>query len=411
MIRLLALAVILMPLVPAGPLGCPPADLPPEEPEPTERAVLTTMATGPAIAGVGQVVALAATVERRPDSGTISYAWAQIAGRGVALADAESATASFRAPSLPAAQILRFIVTTRDDAGAVGRAEVAVRVTADPSYGEPTTEPTRPTADAGTDQWALSGEAVALDGSKSTGQGLTYRWRQVSGTAVTFADPMGAQVTFTAPAFHADSNNLLLFELTVTDAIGRQVTDRTQVKVGSAALSDRRVRIETSLGDITLELDRDKAPVTVGNFLWYIDDGFFDGTIIHRVIADFVIQGGGYLPDLTEKKVRAAIVNEADNGLSNVRGTIAMARTNDPNSATSQFFINVKDNIAGGDGLSDLDPGGVTPDGYAVFGHVTEGMDVVDAIAAVETGSRDGFSDVPVEDVTVTTIRRLPAGG
>jgi peptidyl-prolyl cis-trans isomerase B (cyclophilin B) len=215
--------------------------------------------------------------------------------------------------------------------------------------------------------------------------------------------------TFTAPPYEPNDTNLVVIELTVTDANGGQVTDRTQVKVGDPSLSDHKVQIVTSKGTITLELDRAKAPVTVGNFLWYIDDGFYDGTLIHRVVPDFVIQGGGYLPGLVEKDVRPPIINEADNGLSNVRGTIAMARRNDPNSATSQFFINLKDNTKGGDGQGDLDPGGVTPDGYAVFGHVTDGMDVVDAIGAVATHSTNGFSDVPVDDIVVTKISRLPA--
>ncbi|MBP7747369.1 MAG: peptidyl-prolyl cis-trans isomerase [Phycisphaerae bacterium] len=175
------------------------------------------------------------------------------------------------------------------------------------------------------------------------------------------------------------------------------------------SLSDRKVRIATSLGNIDLELNPEKAPITVDNFLQYVDDKFYDGTIFHRVIEGFVIQGGGFEPGLVQKATRAAIVNEADNGLSNVRGTIAMARLSAPDTATSQFFINHKDNIAGGDGQSDLDPGGVSEDGYAVFGEVIAGLDVVDAIAAVETESRSGFSDVPVEDVLINSIRRLPA--
>ena len=410
MIRLAALTLAVLALVPMSPLGCPPAEVPPEEILPTERATLATTAEGPATAAVAQLVQLQASVVPRADSGRIYYSWLQIAGLGVPIVDANRAAARFNAPSLPTTQPVRFIVTTRDEAGAVGRAEVTVVVSADPNYGHPTTQPSQTVADAGADQWALAGEQVTLDGSQSTGTGLAYRWRAVSGAPVTFSTPDAAQTTFQAPAFDPNDTSPLVLELIVTDATGQQVTDRTQVKVGDPSLSDTKVQIETGMGNIVLELDRAKAPITVGNFLWYIDDGFYDGTIIHRVIADFVIQGGGYLADLTERTTRAAIINEASNGLSNVRGTSAMARTSDPDSATSQFFINLKDNIAGGDGVSDLDPGGVTPEGYAVFGQVTQGMDVVDAIAAVETGTREGFQDVPVEDVIVTTIRRLPVG-
>jgi len=168
------------------------------------------------------------------------------------------------------------------------------------------------------------------------------------------------------------------------------------------------VRFATTMGAFTIELDPVRAPLSTANFTQYVQDKHYDGTIFHRVVSSFVAQGGGHLPDGQEKPTRPGVPNESGNGLSNRRGTVAMARTNDPNSATSQFFINVKDNIAGGDGLSDLDPGGVSPEGYAVFGKVTEGMDIVDTIAAVETGTRDGFQDVPVEDIVVHTVRRLP---
>lgn len=157
-----------------------------------------------------------------------------------------------------------------------------------------------------------------------------------------------------------------------------------------------KVTLETSKGNITLELDTDKAPVTVENFLKYVNDEFYDGTIFHRVIPNFMVQGGGFLPGMIQKSTEDPIKNEADNGLSNDRGTIAMARTNDPHSASSQFFINHKDN-----GFLDH----TAPDGqgwgYCVFGKVTEGMDVVDAIAAVSTGTSGGHGDVPEEDVII----------
>jgi cyclophilin family peptidyl-prolyl cis-trans isomerase len=411
MTRLAAVGLTVLAVVLLSPLGgCPPEVVPPpDETVPTERTTLPTTAEAAATATVGQQVKLQAQVEPLADSGTVHYDWFQTAGLGVPIADADQAAAAFIAPSLPTEQPLGFMVTTRDDAGAVGRAAVTVLVSADPDFGHPASQPTQAVADAGADQWVLAGEQVTLDGSKSTGTGLQYQWRKVSGGPVTFSTPTEVSTTFTAPPFEPNDTNLLSIELLVTDANGNEVTDRTQVKVGDPSLSDRNVKIATSKGDITLELDRAKAPVTVGNFMWYIDDGFYDGTIFHRVIPDFVIQGGGFLPGLTEKTPRAPIINEASNGLSNVRGTIAMARTSDPNSATSQFFINVKDNIKGGDGKGDLDPGGVSPDGYAVFGHVTAGLDVVDVIAAVSTHTANGYQDVPVDDVTVTKVSRLPA--
>lgn len=159
------------------------------------------------------------------------------------------------------------------------------------------------------------------------------------------------------------------------------------------------VEMHTSKGLITLELDAEKAPVTVANFIEYVNSGHFDGTIFHRVIPGFVIQGGGLESGMKEKPTQAPIENEADNGLKNVTGSICMARTNDPHSATSQFFINLKDNQF-------LDHTEKSPQGwgYAVFGQVTGGMDVVEAIAAVQTGNAGFHQDVPVEDIVVEKV-------
>lgn len=160
------------------------------------------------------------------------------------------------------------------------------------------------------------------------------------------------------------------------------------------------VVMETSMGTVKIELYPDKAPVTVKNFLDYVDDKFYDGLIFHRVIPTFMIQGGGFEPSMNQKKTKAAIKNESGNGLSNERGTIAMARTSDPDSATAQFYINVKDNK----GLDKANAGdGV---GYCVFGKVTEGMDVVDKIKAVKTGVKGGHRDVPLDEVVIKSIRR-----
>ncbi len=157
------------------------------------------------------------------------------------------------------------------------------------------------------------------------------------------------------------------------------------------------VKLHTNHVTITLELDAEKAPKTVENFLQYVRDGFFDGTIFHRVIDGFMIQGGGFEPGMTQKPTRDAIENEAANGLKNEAYTVAMARTPNPNSATAQFFINVANN-------SFLNFTSPTPQGYgyAVFGKVVEGMDVVDKIRKVKTGSRSGHQDVPLEDVVIT---------
>lgn len=161
-----------------------------------------------------------------------------------------------------------------------------------------------------------------------------------------------------------------------------------------------RVLMETSMGDITIELFRDKAPISVRNFLSYVKDGYYDGLIFHRVIKGFMIQGGGLDESMQPKKTKFAIKNEAANGLKNTRGTLAMARTAVVDSATSQFFVNLVDNAF-------LDYKGKTPDlfGYAVFGQVAEGMEVVDAIAQVKTGNKAGHSDVPVEPVFIKGVK------
>lgn len=163
-----------------------------------------------------------------------------------------------------------------------------------------------------------------------------------------------------------------------------------------------KVAIETNHGRIVLQLNPSAAPETVENFLRYVDDGFYDNTIFHRVIPGFMVQGGGFDPDMRQKPVRDSIQNEADNGLKNKTGTIAMARTQDPHSATAQFFINVSDN-------SFLDHSSKTPAGwgYAVFGSVAEGMSVVSEIERVKTGHVGVHQDVPLEPVIMTSVKRV----
>jgi len=158
------------------------------------------------------------------------------------------------------------------------------------------------------------------------------------------------------------------------------------------------IEFKTSKGNFTIELFTNEAPISSENFLKYVDSGHFEGTIFHRVIPGFMIQGGGFSEDMNQKKVNAPIQNEATNGLKNKRGTLSMARTNDINSATSQFFINLVDND-----FLDHKPGNF---GYAVFGKVTTGIEVIDEIARTKTGRRNGHTDVPVEAIVVTSASR-----
>jgi peptidyl-prolyl cis-trans isomerase A (cyclophilin A) len=161
------------------------------------------------------------------------------------------------------------------------------------------------------------------------------------------------------------------------------------------------ILFETTLGDFKIEFMEKEAPISVANFKKYIAAGYFDGTIFHRIVPGFVIQGGGFTEDMTQKKTNPTIKNEADNGKKNLRGTLSMARTNDINSATSQFFVNLKDND-----FLDHSRGNF---GYAVFARVTEGMDVIDKIAAVETGRVKGMDDVPLEPVIMKSVREVEA--
>lgn len=166
-----------------------------------------------------------------------------------------------------------------------------------------------------------------------------------------------------------------------------------------SALAGTKVLMKTNKGDITLELADDKAPITIQNFLNYVNSGFYDGLIFHRVIPNFMIQGGGFDSAMNQKETQQPIKNEADNGLKNKRGTIAMARTTNVNSATSQFFINSVDND-----FLNYTSSTQQGMGYAVFGEVIDGMDVVDAISAVQTTNRNGFADVPSDSVIIEKV-------
>lgn len=254
--------------------------------------------------------------------------------------------------------------------------------------------------------------ASVLEGDAS----VSFAWYQIFGRIVTLSSPTGREVSFAAPSVPREET----LRFRVDARRGSSVVASSEVEVQIAAdplygfdpSEDKPdegdddddpfplVKLETTLGDIVIELDREKAPASVRNFLRYVDDGFYDDTLWHRVIADFVVQGGGFDADLEQKSTRPPIVNEANNGLSNVRGTVAMARTSDPDSATAQFYINLVDNSESLDFTA-------TSAGYAVFGKVVKGMDVADEIAAVETATRDGFSDVPVEDIFTERAVRM----
>ncbi len=180
---------------------------------------------------------------------------------------------------------------------------------------------------------------------------------------------------------------MLLLTTTLSFATEKNMSDKSQPS---------KVKLTTSLGAIVIQLNTEKAPVSSANFIKYVNEGFYNGTIFHRVIKDFMAQGGGFDTGFKQKTTHEPIKNEADNGLSNSRGTLAMARTSDPNSATAQFFINYKEN-------SFLNHTSPTPSGwgYAVFGEVVEGMDVVDAMAQQPTGNRGGHQDVPKTDIVI----------
>jgi len=195
-------------------------------------------------------------------------------------------------------------------------------------------------------------------------------------------------------------NLMTLLLVLVLSACGQQ--SEAEDGKAAAANDNPRVLMQTNMGDIVIELYPDKAPKTVANFLKYADDGFYNGTIFHRVIDGFMIQGGGFTPDMVQKDTRAPIMNEADNGLRNTVGTIAMARSMDPHSATAQFFINVANN-------SSLDFREKTPRawGYAVFGRVVKGMDVVKVIKSMQTTSKGMYRDVPVENIIIKKVSRV----
>jgi|GEM_PF-393835 len=265
---------------------------------------------------------------------------------------------------------------------------------------------------------AVQGETVTLnvrlpDGVDATQ--LLIRWRQTLGRAVEITNSDSLNASFIAPSLSL--NQTLHFRVDVQTASGAVFSETVTIKIeedpdykspssGSDDETQPVVRILTSKGTITVKLYTNEAPLTVNNFLRYVDDGFYEDVIFHRVIADFMIQGGGYDTELVKKETRPSILDESEDGRSNIRGTISMAHQADPDTGMSQFFINVKNNTH----LDYDNPSTSEPDDgnkHTVFGEVTDGMDVVDEISEVETESRGGMSDVPVENVVIRRIERI----
>lgn len=261
-----------------------------------------------------------------------------------------------------------------------------------------------PIAQAGADRNAVAGVVVGLDGSATVdddGDELTYRWEQLTGTPVTLDNDEAVSTTFTVPD---DAPGPFTFELTAEDGRGGEASDTVTISV----VTDPLLRLETTLGTVDLFVLIDGAPLNALNVLQYVEDGFYDGTIFHRVMADFVVQGGGYLPGLEAKTgLREPVVNEFGEDRSNVRGTVAMAKLGgDPDSATSQFFFNLVDNAENLDNQNG---------GFTVWARVTEAtMTVVDAMGGVEVAEAENaqgtvFEDVPVVDIVIEEATILSA--
>lgn len=407
MLRISFLCLMLGTLAQVVP-SCPSNDTPVE----VERGRIDTAARSSALASttVGTRVELTASAA----GDAISFAWLQTAGPGVEIRDANSATATFVAPSLGERKTLRFQVTTRNAAGDVGSAEVKVIVEADPNYGSGLPfNPGSPSgttliARAGADRSEEEGQSVQLSALNSAGPIVSYQWRQVSGPTVVLATPREATTTFTAPDFVSGGANRLEFELTITDASGRSSRDRMIITLTRSQNTNGnsngdndpmpRIRVNTTSGSFVITLNRTAAPKTVANMLAYVDDGFFNNLLVHRVVPGFVVQAGGFAAGLIERQpTRDPVQSESTNGLSNRRGTVSMAlRGGDPNSGTTQFFVNLTDNTF------------LDTQNFTVFGEVTEGMTVVDTISTVPTTSRNGLDDVPVDDILIRNIERLP---
>ncbi len=318
--------------------------------------------------------------------GTLTYRWQQTGGTTVTLDDPNAASTTFTAPDPGANETLTFELVVSDGEGQSSKDTIDVELIA------------VLTAQAGGDETGTPGLTVSLEGLALAATGeVTYEWVQTAGTTVTLDDANSASPTFVAPLM--DDDETLSFTLTVTDEASDSDTATVDVLIDVP-----RVRFSTSMGEFTILLRPDVAPIGVENFLRYVDEDFYPGLLMHRIIPDFVVQGGGWHPDLSATSRYSGIQIESDNGLDNVRGSVAYARTSEPDSATSEFFVNLIDNV-------DLDYVSDQSPGYAVFGRIVEGMDVIDDMAAVETHSEQVpwdpnvvFDDVPVEDILINEV-------
>lgn len=383
--------------------GCyfsPPGDSDPNtDPDLPARVVLTVMIDGPeGSVSAGEVVTLTASISEST-TGTL-FSWVQNAGLGVVISGADTSAAQFTAPSFAEDTSLSFVVTVSADGDAVGQATVTVMVLADPNFGIDPNDPTNPEADAGDDLSEAERVEMSLTAAASTGLGITYGWEQTGGEQVSIDDPNQSEIRFETPEFVSGGENTLQFQLTVTDNQGRK--DRDEIVVTVTEVELPRVEITTSLGAIVVELEEELAPLHTANFLMYVDNDFYPGTIFHRVVNGpdiFVVQGGGFDEDLEQKDPNDPVDLEADNGLLNVEGSLGAARTSDPNSATSQFYFNGMDNPG-------FDPEN-NPPGFTVFGRVIRGLNIVQDILVVPTGDEGGLSNVPETPVTIDAVERV----
>jgi hypothetical protein len=305
--------------------------LPPEggdpntDPDLPARGVLTvTIDAHEGSVAVGEIVTLSASVSETT-TGTL-FSWVQTAGLGVVISGAETSTAQFTAPSFAADTSLSFVVTVSADGNAVGQATVTVMVSADPNFGIDPNDPTNPEADAGADLSEAERVEMTLTAEASTGLGITYEWEQTGGEQVSIEDPNQPEIRFETPEFVSGGENTLQFQLTVTDDQGRKDRDEIVVTVTEVALP--RVEIATSLGAVVVELEEELAPLHTANFLMYVDNDFYPGTIFHRVVNGpdiFVVQGGGFDENLEQKDPNDPVQLEADNGLLNVEGSLGAA--------------------------------------------------------------------------------------
>ncbi|RJP34919.1 MAG: hypothetical protein C4547_10210 [Phycisphaerales bacterium] len=328
----------------------------------------------------GQRVTLDATASSDADGSELTFVWRQLDGPRVTLANAATDTATFTSPMEDSELVFEVIVVDEHDARATDTVTITVTLE----------ENLPPRADAGRDRNVVEGLVVTLNASASSdpngGDTLSYLWEQTAGAEVTLSDGASEKATLTVP----DGADSLAFQVTVRDGFGEESTAGVTLTV----VQQPKARLKTSLGVVVIELLIDDAPVTSLNFLRYIDEGFYNGTVFHRIVPDFVVQGGGFLPDGSKQTGgRDPIVNEFDPQRSNVRGTVAMAKLGgDPDSATSEFFFNLADNSENLDNQNG---------GFTVFANVIEGMDVVDAMAAVELDGESPVEDIVLESATI----------